>query len=241
MNVLHLDDHLIVVSKPPGLLAQPDHTDAPSVLRRVEALLAARTDVPDPFVGLVHRLDRPTSGLMVLARTTEAARVLSAQFRERTVSKTYLALVEGRLTGLGTWTDYVAKLDQTPQLVAPDHPRGKRARLEWQAVGPPGEHTLLRVQLRTGRPHQIRLQAQSRGHPVVGDTRYGGEQAGAPAAIGLHHAVLRVDPPDAPRRRTFAAPPPNKWRSWMSGAQRGALQHMLDQARPPSANASPRS
>ncbi|PSQ87417.1 MAG: hypothetical protein BRD42_02225, partial [Bacteroidetes bacterium QS_3_64_15] len=130
---------------------------------------------------------------MVLARTSDAARDLSRQFRERLVEKRYLVLVEGTLSGIGTWTDYIAKPDRQPCLVDPDHSEGKRAVLEWQALASGDDRTLLQVELHTGRPHQIRLQATSRGHPVVGDQRYGATSSLGDRAIALHHAVLRVE------------------------------------------------
>lgn len=230
MEILHLDDDLLAVCKPPGLLAQPDHTGAPDVLSRAKAEMAEHTGEPDPFVGLVHRLDRPTSGIMVLARTSAAARVLSAQFRERTVSKQYIAVVEGTLRGIGTWTDYIVKRERQPSLVPPDDPEGKRAQLDWQALARTEKRTLVQVQLKTGRPHQIRLQASGRGHPVVGDARYGAATAGE--GILLHHAILRIDPPSDPRRLTLTAKPPSQWARLIDDEMQAAIGRALRQARP---------
>jgi tRNA pseudouridine32 synthase/23S rRNA pseudouridine746 synthase/23S rRNA pseudouridine1911/1915/1917 synthase len=232
MEILHLDDAVVAVQKPAGLLAQPDHTGAPDVLTRVKERLAERTGTADPFVGLVHRLDRPTSGIMILARTSAAARVLSAQFRERTAAKQYVALVEGTLRGIGTWTDYIAKPGRRPTLVPPDDPDGKRARLQWQALARADGRTLLQIQLQTGRPHQIRLQAADRGHPVVGDTRYGA--AHSMDGIRLHHAILRVDHPTASRRLTVVAPLPAAWGPQLSEEMHNAVTRSLDRAQPAS-------
>jgi tRNA pseudouridine32 synthase/23S rRNA pseudouridine746 synthase/23S rRNA pseudouridine1911/1915/1917 synthase len=207
VTVLHEDDQILVVNKPSGLLAQPDRTGAPDVLSRAKA----REEGTDPFVGLVHRLDRPTSGLMVLARTPEAASALSRQFRERTVQKEYLAVVEGTLRGAGTWRDYIAKPDRRPTVVGPDHPDGKPAALDWQALRRAHGRTLLRIQLRTGRPHQVRLQAAERGRPVAGDVRYGAAGTGPDAGIALHHAILRLEPPSTARMATYVAPLPADW------------------------------
>jgi len=231
VTVLHEDDLFLVVNKPAGLLAQPDHTGDPDVLSRVKKHLA-RTGTSDPFVGLVHRLDRPTSGLMVLARTSAAARHLSRQFRERTVQKRYLAVVEGPLRGIGTWRDYVAKPGRQPKIVTPDHPDGKRAVLEWQALARGRDTTLLQVELRTGRPHQIRLQAAERALPVVGDGRYGASDDGPPGGIALHHAVLRVDHPTEARRATFVAGVPADWSPFLNDDLRAAVERMLTQAQP---------
>jgi len=231
VTVLHEDDLFLVVNKPVGLLAQPDHTGDADVLSRVKERLI-RSGETSPFVGLVHRLDRPTSGLMVLARTSAAARHLSRQFRERTVQKRYVALVEGQRRGIGTWRDYIAKPDRQPRIVTPDHPDGTPAVLEWQALARNGDTTLLQVELHTGRPHQIRLQAAERSVPVVGDGRYGASQAGPPGGIALHHAVLRIDHPTDARRATFGAEVPADWSPFLNDDMRAAIERMLTQARP---------
>lgn len=232
MKILYEDPFVLAVEKPAGVLAQPDRTGDADVLTRGKAYLADTYGESDPFLGLVHRLDRPTSGIMVLARTSTAARALSRQFRERTAQKVYLALVEGPLRGVGSWTDYIAKPDRRPMLVDPDHPAGKWAALDWQALGRAGGRTLLRCELLTGRPHQIRLQAAGRDVPVVGDTRYGGPADGPEQGIALHHAVLRVEHPARQRMMTIVAPPPHPWRSLLPEALSAAVDEVLARARP---------
>ena len=232
MEILHEDEHLFVIVKPAGRLAQPDRTGDADVLTLGKEYLNDRGE-DDPFLGLVHRLDRPTSGLMVLARTSQAARVLSAQFRERTAEKTYLAVVEGALRGIGAWTDTIAKIDQQPQIVASDHPKGKYAALDWQALHAAADRTLLRLQLHTGRPHQIRLQAADRGHPVVGDTRYGADAPRPEGAIALHHTILRVEHPETQRLETFVAPPPDFWQAILTDDMQAAVERMVEQATMP--------
>lgn len=229
MDVLSLDEHLLVINKPPGLLSQADHSGDPDVVTRGKEHLAGEGG--EPFLGLVHRLDRPASGIMVLARTSDVARDLSRQFRERVVEKRYLVLVEGTLRGIGTWTDYIAKPDRQPRLVDPDHSKGTRAELDWQTLQASADRSLLQVDLRTGRPHQIRLQATSRGHPVVGDHRYGAQSEIGDRAIALHHALLRVEHPARPRRETYAAPPPAIWSKVMTEAMHEAIHRTLDRAR----------
>jgi tRNA pseudouridine32 synthase/23S rRNA pseudouridine746 synthase/23S rRNA pseudouridine1911/1915/1917 synthase len=229
MEILHVDEDIFVIAKPSGVLAQPDHTGDLDVLTRCKKRLQERGEV-DPFLGLVHRLDRPTSGVMVLARTSDAARTLSRQFRERTAEKTYLAVVEGVLRGIGSWADYVAKLDRQPQLVPPDHPEGKPAELDWQALASADDRTLLRFQLHTGRPHQIRLQAADRRHPVVGDTRYGASAPLPDRTIALHHAHLRVEHPSGSRVETFVAPVPDRWDDFLNEQMRSVVDREMDQA-----------
>ena len=229
VDTLHRDDHLLVLDKPPGLLSQPDRTGDVDVVTLGKEQLAEEGG--EPFLGLVHRLDRPTSGIMALARSSDAASKLSRQFRERLVEKRYLALVEGTLRGLGTWTDYIAKPDRQPCLVDPDHAAGKRAVLDWQVLAAGPERTLLQIELRTGRPHQIRLQATSRGHPVVGDRRYGAETSLKDRAIALHHTLLRIDHPADSRRETFTVGPPQIWADAMSDEMDAAIRRLLDHAR----------
>jgi RluA family pseudouridine synthase len=231
MRILHRDDHVLVVDKPPGLLAQADHTGDPDLVSLGKRQIAERGD-DDPFLGLVHRLDRPASGLMVLGRTSEAARHLSRQFRERLVEKRYLVMVEGPLQGIGTWTDYIAKPDRQPRLVDSDHAEGKRAVLNWQVLASDEDRTLLQVELQTGRPHQIRLQATSRGHPVMGDQRYGASSSLEGGAIALHHALLRFDHPAHGARKTVVAEPPECWTAILSDDMHFALRRMLDHAHP---------
>lgn len=231
MDVLHRDDQLLVIDKPPGLLSQADHTGDPDVVTLGKERVASG-EGEDPFVGLVHRLDRPASGIMVLARTSDAARRLSRQFREREVEKRYLVVVEGTLRGIGTWTDYIAKPGRHPRLVDPDHADGKRAVLDWQALAPGSDRTLLQVELHTGRPHQIRLQATSRGHPVIGDRRYGAASSLDEKAIALHHALVRFEHPSRPFRKTVVSAPPEAWASILTHDMRGAIRRVLDQARP---------
>ncbi|MFB6247133.1 MAG: RluA family pseudouridine synthase [Salinibacter sp.] len=227
MTVLHEEPQLLVVNKPSGLLAQPDHTGAPDVL----SLAKDREEASDPFVGLVHRLDRPTSGIMVLARTSDAARVLSRQFRERTAQKEYLAVVEGTLRGAGTWRDYIAKPSRQPTIVGPDHPDGKLAELDWQALRRADGRSLLRIQLRTGRPHQVRLQAAERGMPVAGDARYGAAGPGPETGIALHHAILRIEPPATARMETYVAPP-SGWAPVLTAEMKAVVERTLAQAHP---------
>jgi tRNA pseudouridine32 synthase/23S rRNA pseudouridine746 synthase/23S rRNA pseudouridine1911/1915/1917 synthase len=229
MEILHVDEDIFVIAKPPGLLAQPDRTGDADVLTLGKQWLVDQGET-DPFLGLVHRLDRPTAGVMVLARTSAAARALSTQFRERTAEKTYLAVVHGALRGIGSWSDYVAKLDRQPQLVSPDHPEGKPAELNWQALHGEGETTLLRLQLHTGRPHQIRLQAAERGHPVVGDTRYGAAAPLPNGAIALHHTHLRVEHPTRSRAQTFVAPIPTVWDEILDDQMESTIERVRAQA-----------
>ncbi|WP_412068054.1 RluA family pseudouridine synthase [Rubrivirga sp. IMCC43871] len=212
MTPLYLDNHLLVVSKPPGMLAQGDITGDTDVVTWAKAFLKERFDKPgNVFVGLVHRLDRPTSGVLALARTSKAAGRLSEQFRQRTPQKRYLAVVTGRLPDAGEAVD---GLDDsgTSVRVVPEG-RGKRAVLRWRTLARADGRALVEVTLETGRKHQIRAQLAARGAPVVGDLRYGdGPPFADGRGIALHGWSLAIDHPTRREGMTFTAPPPDAWR-----------------------------
>jgi len=228
-RVLHCDDALIAVDKPAGMLSQADRTGDPDLVAVAKAWLHEhRTAGPDPFVGLVHRLDRPASGVMVLGRTSDAARELSRQFRERFAEKRYLAVVEGEMTGMGTCVHYIAKKGREPMIVGPDDPDGKRAVLRWQALAPGAAASVVQVQLETGRPHQIRLQLSDEGFPIIGDLRHGGKRELHGRNLALHQILLRVEHPATYQMMTLTASPPDTWRHVLTSEQlegmAGAIQ-----------------
>ncbi len=230
MNVLYLDNHLLVVSKPPGLLSQADRTgDADVLSRGKDYLRRERGKAGGVYLGLVHRLDRPASGVMVLARTSKAARRLGRQFREREVGKRYLALVEGVPKGWGTRTDYLVKERPRVRVVSAEHPDAKRAELAWQRLADDGRHSLLMIRPQTGRPHQIRVQMAAQGHPLVGDPRYGarGELDGRTLALHAYH--LRIEHPTRREGMAFTTLPPEAWsgsQAW-SGRFEEAVRQVL--------------
>ena len=183
-----------------------------------KAYLKARFDKPgNVFVGLVHRLDRPTSGVMVLARTSKAASRLSDQFRERGPDKTYLAIAEGRLGDTGGWIereDGILPMPAGGVRVVPVGSTGSQAaRLRVRTLAHERGRSLVEVELLTGRKHQIRAQLAALGAPVLGDFRYGHPTPFAEGhGIALHAVRLSVDHPTQKERMTFVAPPPAAWR-----------------------------
>ena len=213
---LYVDNHLLVVVKPPGLLAQSDRTGDPDVASLAKAYLKERFQRPgDVFVGIVHRLDRPASGVTVLARTSKAAARLTAAFRERRVEKRYLAIVEGHLEGSGDRTDAIRKVGERIRLTTVGAPGAKEAAMRWRAIAGAGGHTLVEVELLTGRPHQARLQLAALGTPIVGDFRHGArEQFAGGGVVALHAWRLAFPHPVRDERCEFEAPPPSGWRGW---------------------------
>ncbi len=195
-EVVYLDNHLLVIVKPHGLLAQADRTGDPDVLTLGKAYLKSRFNRPgNVFLGLVHRLDRPVSGLMVLARTSKSAARLSAQFRERSVEKGYLAIIEGILDAPVVLRDTLLKQDEKVRVVPASTKGGKTAELSVTPVSSHDGQTLVEVRLGTGRAHQIRVQLAARGLPILGDNRYGATQPFARGGIALHSYRLAVEHP----------------------------------------------
>lgn len=223
LDVLYDDGPVLVVNKPSGLLTQaPAGIDSLEV--RVKAFFRTREHKPadaNVYLGLPHRLDRPVSGAIVLARHVRAAQRLSAQFENRTVSKSYWAVVEGGVTpDEGTWTDYLHKRHGMAQAEVVDaaHPAAKHAVLHYRVLWQGAAITWLEIELETGRTHQIRVQAASRGHAVVGDSQYGAATPfGDPSLaerdrpIALHARQLAFTHPMSRQVVNTIAPVPACW------------------------------
>jgi len=211
--VLHEDNHLLVVSKPAGLASQ----GGPGIDEHLVSLLEryrreAERKPGRAYVGLVHRLDRNVSGVLVVARTSKAAGRLSALFRERTTAlrKIYVAYVHGRVAEReGTLVHRLVREGLVTREAAPDDPRGREARLAWTLEARGEDVSRLRVELETGLPHQIRAQLAIWGHPIVGDAKYGGSGFPRPA---LHAARLVFPHPVGGAEIDVEAPLPDDLR-----------------------------
>lgn len=219
LDVLFEDNHLIAVNKPAGLLTQGDDSGDASLLDLVREDLRVRYRKPGKaFVGLLHRLDRPVSGVVLFAKTSKAAARLSDQFRARLVQKSYLALVEGALSGsAGTWEDWLLK-DATHNLarvVAPNTPGARQARLAYECLRRSPKETLVELRPITGRSHQLRAQLASRGHPIRGDLKYGGRSVvralDGGMRIALHAQELRFRHPTRGEAIAVRASVPADW------------------------------
>ncbi len=211
-DVLFEDDSVIVVGKPPGLVVHPGSgrtgaTLAAGLLHRYPELAAVG---PADRAGLVHRLDKDTSGALLVARTPEAHEALTAQLRRRHVTREYLALVEGAMDApTGTIDAPIARDPSRPTRQAID-PTGRHARTHYEVVGRYEQAglSLLRVRLETGRTHQIRVHMSAIGHPVVGDAVYGAAREPAVPRMFLHAARLGFDHPVTGERVVVEAPLP---------------------------------
>lgn len=179
LEVLYEDNHLIAVFKPANLLVQGDITGDVSLMDEVKTYIKEKYSKPgNIFLGLLHRLDRPVQGIVLFAKTSKGASRLSEQFRDHTIQKFYTAVVAGELPRTATLINWILKDENKNKVEVFDREmRGAlRAELSFETLATNKKYSLVRVALKTGRPHQIRAQFSHIGHPLVGDTKYGGQK-----------------------------------------------------------------
>ena len=229
VDVLYEDNHLLVVVKPPNLPAQADSSGDDDLLSIMKRYIGNKYQKPgNVYLGLVHRLDRPVGGVMVLARTSKAAARLSAAFAAHAQDKRYLAVLQGMMPGEMTLEDALIKDGRTGtvRVTAPQTPGAKLARLRTRPLSTREGLTLAEVTLYTGRAHQIRVQHAHAGFPLWGDARYGGGRPGQ--QIALWAASLALEHPTRHEVMRFSAPPPQAgaWltfdgaiRDWFGGIE----------------------
>jgi 23S rRNA pseudouridine1911/1915/1917 synthase len=223
-QILLHDGPCIVVFKPGGLLTQgPPGVD--SMEMRVRQYLRQRENKAGKiYLGVPHRLDRPAAGVMVFARHVRAAQRIAAQFEKRTVVKKYWALVDGNIEPEeGTWVDFMRKIPDRPQseIVDENTAGAQRAVLHYQVKQRTDGMTWIEIELETGRTHQIRLQAASRGHSIIGDSLYGNEQPFGPQTsdqrqrwIALLARRLKLRHPTEDKIVDIHAPIPDCWQQF---------------------------
>ena len=219
LDILYEDNHCLAVNKPAGLPAQADESGDPSLVDAVTEYLRRRYRKPgNVYVGLLHRLDRPTSGVVLVAKTSKAASRLSAQFRKGTIAKVYWAIVErAPREDEGEWVDWLGKDRRInrARLVSEGDSEGKEARVSFRVRERWGDRAWLELRPGTGRSHQLRVQLARRGFPILGDAKYGATTQLAAldgrSRIALHaHAMTFTHPT---RREAIAveAPVPADW------------------------------
>lgn len=172
LEILYEDNHIIVVVKPFNILSQSDDTKDIDMLTLIKSYLKEKYNKPgNVYLGLIHRLDRPTGGIMVFAKTSKAASRLSEQIRLNLFTKKYLAIVNGYFDEkVGVFEDYILKKEDNSSVISN---LGKYAKLEYEVLKEKSNLSLVNILLHTGRHHQIRVQFASRNHPLYGDQRYG--------------------------------------------------------------------
>lgn len=179
--VLYEDNHIIAVYKPAGVLVQGDETGDPTLCDEVKYYLKQKYHkLGKVWLGVVHRLDRPVSGIVVFGKTSKGAARLSEQIRNHTFKKTYHALVHGTPKQKSGTLVHWLKKDANKNVVTAhktEVPGSLRAELDYEVVKAGGDKSLLKINLKTGRPHQIRAQMASLACPIVGDVKYGAPDA----------------------------------------------------------------
>lgn len=177
LKVLYEDNHIIVVIKPYNIPSQSDKTNDIDMLSLVKEYIKEKYQKPgNVYVGLVHRLDRPVGGIMVFAKTSKAASRLSESIRNKSFSKTYLAVVNGKFEKQnGILENYLWKDEalNMSKVVSKDKKGAKLARLTYEVLAEKNDLSLVKINLETGRHHQIRVQFSNAGHSLYGDQKYG--------------------------------------------------------------------
>lgn len=213
LTVLYEDNQIVVVIKPQNVPSAPDDSGDLDMLSMVKNYIKEKYNKPrEAFIGLVHRLDRPTGGIMVFARNSKSAKRLSEQFLTHDVEKTYYAITNGVVK---IKTDHLVnylKKDEKENIVkiAPMSEQGaKKAELVYKVLETTDKESLLEVKILTGRSHQIRLQLSNIGYPLVGDVKYGKEK-GRTQNLGLWAGKLAFVHPTTKERLVFLATPQGK-------------------------------
>ena len=198
INIIYEDNHLLVVEKPINIPVQEDSSKDLDFLTLLKDFIKKRDNKPgNVFLGLIHRLDRPVGGIMVFAKTSKCASRLSEQVRNRTFKKTYFAIVEGKVEEKATLVDKLLK-DTKNNIVRVDK-NGKESILDYELIDYKDNLSLVKINLKTGRSHQIRVQFSSRGHALYGDQKYNsnskvGEQIALFAnSITFNHPITKEE------------------------------------------------
>lgn len=214
MTVLYEDNHIIVVNKSPGEIVQGDKTGDKPLSDIVREYLKEKYQKPgNVFCGVTHRLDRPTSGVVLFARTSKALSRLNEMFRNGEVDKTYWAIVKNKPPKEeDTLVHYLIKDEKNNKSTAYDSekPHTKRAVLHYRLIAASQKYYLLEVSLETGRHHQIRCQLAKIGSPIKGDLKYGAERSNQDGSISLHARSIALIHPVSKLRIEVTAPVPEE-------------------------------
>lgn len=212
MTVLYEDNHIIIVNKAPGEIVQGDKTGDEPLSDTVKAYLKEKyRKSGNVFCGVTHRLDRPTSGVVVFAKTSKSLTRLNDMFRNGEVKKTYWAIVKNRPPAEeDTLTHYLIKNEKNNKSTAYDieKPHTKKAVLHYRLMGASQHYFLLEIDLETGRHHQIRCQLARIGCPIKGDLKYGAEGSNPDGSISLHARTISFIHPVSKENIAIIAPLP---------------------------------
>ena len=219
MEVIYEDNHIIIVNKQSGEIVQGDKTGDRPLSEIVKDYIKEKYHKPgEVFLGVVHRLDRPVSGLVVFARTSKALTRLNKMFAENEVHKTYWAIVKNEpKESEGTLTHWLVRNDKQNKSYAYDRerPNAKKAILKYRVIGHTDNYTLLEVNLMTGRHHQIRCQLAAMGCPIKGDLKYGAPRSNPDGSISLMSRRVEFIHPVSKEKISVESPLPddNLWKN----------------------------
>jgi len=213
-EILFEDNHLLVINKPAGILVQGDETGDEPLSKKAEEYLKFKYKKPGAaFVGVCHRIDRPVSGIVILAKTSKALSRLNEMFRDNQVKKTYWALTgKPPVPEHGTLIHWLVKdtIRNVTKAYSERHTQGQRSELSYELLGPAANRYLLQVNPVTGRPHQIRVQLSTGlGIPIVGDVKYGFLNPLPDVSIALHARQLEIQHPVTKEPLKLVAPLPD--------------------------------
>lgn len=223
MQVIYEDNHIIIVSKASGEIVQGDKTGDEPLSETVKQYIKEKYQKPgNVFLGVVHRLDRPVSGLVMFAKTSKALSRLCNMFRDGDIHKTYWALTKNRpAREEGTITSWLVRNEQQNKTYSYDHEvrNSKKAILKYKVIGQTDNYNLIEVNLLTGRHHQIRCQLASIGCPIKGDLKYGASRSNPDGGISLLSHRVQFIHPVSKESIDIVAPIPddNLWRDITSG------------------------
>ncbi len=222
LSVLYEDNHLLIVNKEPGVLVQSDKTRDKPLLDIGKEYIKEKYQRPgNVFLGTVHRLDRPVSGVVLFARTSKALERMNKLFKERKIQKTYWAVVKNMpKKSNGKLTHYLIKdpVKNKTQAFMDEKPGSKKAQMTYRVLGLLNGHYLLEIVPVTGRSHQIRVQLAAMGCPIRGDLKYGFNKPNPDGNINLHARKLHfIHPIKKEPITVFAGLPVNKfWEQYLS-------------------------
>jgi len=213
IKILYEDNHLLGVFKEAGRLVQGDRTGDVTLLSLAKDYLKYKyKKTGNIFLGLVHRLDRPVSGVVLFARTSKAASRLATEFRLRRVDKTYLAVIEGRpQPASGTLVSNIIRTHMRSRVIREPSPKAKEAELSYRVLTASEGLSLVEIKPATGRHHQIRVQFSTAGYPIAGDLKYGASDKLADRSIALHAAGLSVKHPVRDEQVRLEISPPRRY------------------------------
>jgi len=217
-QIVYEDNHMMVINKKAGQLVQGDKTGDLSLLELIKDFIKKRDEKPgNVFLGLVHRIDRPTSGLVIYAKTSKALSRLTVMVKDREVKKTYWAIVGKEMIPKSQrLIHYLQKNEKTNKATVFIKPtdKAKESILNYQIIKILDNYQLLEIDLETGRHHQIRAQLSKIGVPIKGDLKYGAPRSNSDGGISLHARKLEFEHPVTKEKMEIAAPVPENDAIW---------------------------